>query len=428
MKRPFSRLPAPATQLLALSLTLALAAGTDSASAAPKPGTAPSAENAPAPPPPPPAPGKKSFLKRINPFAKEAPPAPAPPPAPKAAAKGKGAAKNAARSAPAAAVPGSSPKPGNAPAAKRTSAPPPLAAAPTVEKPGLMSRLTPGFLKRGQETPPRSAGPAAPPTPPTRALAQAKTREPGPLPPVAPAPAPAPESPAKQGFFARLKNHLTEPVDDGNAAGPVELKPEKPADWKDRWVVKDDRAAFYEFGPSQPNGPDDRLRRGEVVKLIEGGKGWARVEREGGRTGFLGADQLRQAGENDFAETARSAPAAQFAGLTEPDAWRPLPPPPDLPDSPMADGMDGALLLLPALEGPGPKRAPGAEPPVLQPGDTVPPLAPDAAPAPTPTPTPEPEPAPSPEAPAPPPAAGPPAPEEPAPAPAPAEAEAPKQP
>ncbi len=309
----------------------------------------------------PPAP-KRPFLQKLNPFRKkDPPPAPAPAPAP---------VKNSKKSTP---VPVPMPPAGPA------SAP----------------------------------APVTDPKPPVKSLATAKTLQPAPV----TAPVPAPEETKKPGFFSRLKSKLDR---DPDAIDQAE-KPERPLDWKERWVVTEDSTAFFEFGPSQSTGPDLRLPRGHVVKLTQSSRGWAKVELEGGRQGYIGTDQMRQAAETDFTNPvlpASSQLAAVGAGSGL-QGWSPAPPPPDLPDLPMAAGMEDSLLLLPPLEFEGTElkkssmRLPSAEPPTLQPGDALPvpsPAAPSTEkekdktpeiPTPVPAPPVEPNPAPVPAEPAP---------------------------
>lgn len=241
---------------------------------------------------------------------------------------------------------------------------------------------------------------AAAPAVPQKSLSDAKTRKPAPLPPVA-----APEDPKKPGFFSRIKNRITgrgsrDASSAGNLAvdghsGPpgrgadAKLPPEKPprpADWQERWVISEDQVKFFAFGPSQASGPDLRLGKGDVVKVVQTEKSWTRVELDGGRTGYIGTDQLRQAAETDFAKP-RSAPATQLASSTNPQYWAPAAPMPDLPDLPMAPGTENALFLLPPLAGrsiynpttdgpPALSEPPDLEQKTLNPGDTVDPAGP----------------------------------------------------
>src|SRR5690606_3214886 len=139
--------------------------------------------------------------------------------------------------------------------------------------------------------------------------------------------------------------------------------------------IQEDQAALYDFGPSQAGGPSLRLPYGTVVKVVRKERGWTRVELENGMSGYVGNDQLRPAELADFAPPGRSA--SQLASLgsgSTPAPWAPAPPPPDLPNMPHNPDLDGALLLLPPLEAPGSPGRAGAEPPVLQPGDALPPL------------------------------------------------------
>ena len=219
--------------------------------------------------------------------------------------------------------------------------------------------------------------PAIEPKPPVKSIANAKTL------PATPSAALV-EEPKKAGFFSRLKSKLNEDPE----VPEIAEKPARPADWKERWVVTDDSTAFFEFGPSQANGPDLRLPRGQVVKLAQASRGWAKVELEGGRQGYIGTDQMRQAGESDFSSPILPA-GAQLAAVgtgSSLQGWSPIAPPPDLPDLPMAAGMENSLLLLPPLEYEGTelKKSSMKLPPLdssgltLQPGDVLSPEKPAA--------------------------------------------------
>ena len=167
------------------------------------------------------------------------------------------------------------------------------------------------------------------PKPPVTSIANAKTLPPTPRSALV-------EEPKKAGFFSRLKAKL----DQDPEAVVLAEKPARPADWKEHWVVTDDSTAFFEFGPSQANGPDLRLPRGQVVKLAQASRGWAKVELEGGRQGYIGTDQMRQATETDFASPMLPA-HTQLAAIgarsgSSLQGWSPIAPPPDLPDLPMA--------------------------------------------------------------------------------------------
>ena len=128
-------------------------------------------------------------------------------------------------------------------------------------------------------------------------------------------------------------------------------KPERPDDWEDRFVVKEEAVPFYEFGPSQAGGPDMDLVSGMVVKEVKRERGgWAQVQLEGGRTGYIDASALRPAEKNDFLEP--PPPVTQLAAASAGTPWLPAAPPPDLPDEAPLMDLDGALDLLPPLEQP----------------------------------------------------------------------------
>ena len=280
-----------------------------------------------------------------------------------------------------------------APANKTATPVPALAVETPAPKPSFFKKLNP-FQKREAlptAAPPKNSkksaarAPAAPalmiePKPPVKSIANAKTLPPTP-------PAALVEEPRKAGFFSRLKAKL----DQDPEAVVMAEKPDRPADWNEHWVVTDDSTAFFEFGPSQANGPDLRLPRGQVVKLAQASRGWAKVELEGGRQGYIGTDQMRQATETDFASPMLPA-HTQLAAIggrsgASLQGWSPIAPPPDLPDLPMAAGMEDSLLLLPPLEFEGTelkKSSMKLRPlddagPILKPGDTLPLQTLDAA-------------------------------------------------
>ena len=129
-------------------------------------------------------------------------------------------------------------------------------------------------------------------------------------------------------------------------------KPERPDDWQERFVVQEKSVPFYEFGPSQAGGPDMDLVSGMVVKELRRERGgWAQVQLEGGRTGYIDAAALRPAEKTDFLEPL--PPVTQLAAAGPAGTpWLPAAPPPDLPDEAPLMDLDGALDLLPPLEQP----------------------------------------------------------------------------
>jgi len=258
--------------------------------------------------------------------------------------------------------------------------------APPAPKPSLLQKLNP-FRKKDPPPPPAPA-----PAPPKNSKKSAPSKAVPAVPPPAPAkpavppkpqaapPPSAPAEPKKPGFFSRLKAKLDRDPD----ALPAAEKPERPSDWKERWVVTEDSTAFYEFGPSQASGPDLRLPKGQILRLGKASRGWAHVELDGGRSGYIGTDQMRQAKEDDFAPP-QIAVLPQLAAGSLPAPWSPGAVPPDQPDLPSIPGAENSQLLLPPLEYEGTELKksslllPGA--PALKPGDTLPNPAPEAVPS-----------------------------------------------
>ena len=144
--------------------------------------------------------------------------------------------------------------------------------------------------------------------------------------------------PTPPGFFAKLRQRL----DRDPATPPPAEKPPRPANWPDLWVVTDDDAPFYEFGPSQSTGPDRRLPRGLIVKRTQANRGWSRIQILDGPQGYLGSDQLRPASPADFSDPLPPPIPAQSSL-----PGTPFPPPQDLPDLPSAPGPSDSFLLPP---------------------------------------------------------------------------------
>ncbi len=340
---------------LSLALCLGFFCAIASTLTAAPPKSAPSAPAAPAATPPAPSP---SWISRISPWkrpkATPPPAAPIPAPAPKPAKPAKVSKAS---------------KPATSPAVPPV--PEPIAAPPA--SPSWIARLTP--WKRDNSTPPPA--PAAAPAPATPPAPQ-KLSKSSPKPIAPPAPEPAATPPASPSWIARLtpwKRPATtppapsEPTADSPKpsliSGPLAAirklrshpaeslpppeKIERPKDWQSRFTVADPKTALYEFGPSQPGGPDDSLPRGTVVTEISRKRGWSLVEANG-RSGYIDSQSLRQAEHADFSDPPPPpAPKPMMATSGTGVPWRPAAPPPDLPDeAPMMD-LDGALDLLPPL-------------------------------------------------------------------------------
>ena len=322
-------------------------------SKAAKPATKPSSIPVAPPTPEPIAtpPASPSWIARLTPWKRDktapapaAPPAIPTPPVPQKLSK-------------------SSPKP-TAPAP-----PEPIATLPA--SPSWIARLTP--WKRDKATPAPVAPPAIPTPPATQKLSKSSPK------PTAPAqPEPIATPPASPSWIARLTpwkrdkttpSAPTEPSTDSPKpsllSGPLAAirklrsdpsesltppeKIERPKDWQDRFIVADPKTALYEFGPSQPGGPDDSLPRGTVVVERSRKRGWSLIEANG-RSGYVDSQSLRQAERADFSDPPPPpAPKPMMATSGSGVPWRPAAPPPDLPDeAPMMD-LDGALDLLPPL-------------------------------------------------------------------------------
>jgi hypothetical protein len=157
----------------------------------------------------------------------------------------------------------------------------------------------------------------------------------------------------KRGLFGFLRRAPAKSwaEETTSSAVPETAKLERPADWQDKHVVKEDHLALYQYGPAQANGPDARLGSGTVVSVKKLHRGWALVEVSGGNAGYLDAAALRPAEKHDFKDPVIPA----FASVSKAEYWAPAAPPPDLPDQPGPSTADPALLLLPPLEPPSAK-------------------------------------------------------------------------
>ena len=322
--------PSPALLRHAAAVLTAALVLTGTASAAPKkPEPAPAAQPAPAP-------EKKGMFtkaKEMLGLKKKEQPAPKAKPV----AESKPAAKPATKPA---AVAKAKPVPPATPAKAAKKEAPPAVAEVKPEKKGWIRGL---FSKSKSDTP---AEPK---------LAKAKTAKPAPVKDLKPAKsdgklAKAGDAPQEKGGIRGFFRRLREPIEDESTASVAAEadKIERPADWEDHKIVAADGLALYTFGPSQFNGPDQRLNTGAVVKVKKISRGYALVEANGGTVGYVDASMLRSAAKTDFREPPPAMASATAS--VHPDFWAPLAPPPDLPDQPSAMDAEAALLLLPPLE------------------------------------------------------------------------------
>lgn len=58
-------------------------------------------------------------------------------------------------------------------------------------------------------------------------------------------------------------------------------------------IVTGQGVKFYEIGPSQPLGPDERLAQGTLVTIRSNDRSWAYVTLKDQRSGYIGLDQVR---------------------------------------------------------------------------------------------------------------------------------------
>lgn len=211
-------------------------------------------------------------------------------------------------------------------------------------------------------------------------------------PPEAPKPASKPAvketppepQPAKKsgGFLGLFGGGDDEPEDAADV--PDSEKPMRPKDWDTLSILQGDEVKFFEGGPLQTGGPDDRLKRGTMVTVVQAGKGWTKVKLESGQQGYVGTSELRRARESDFRVPPPPAPIVPQLDPAQLAAMSPLP---DLPDSAgPTTGPDASLLMpsepLEPIVPPGPAKTDNPTSPL----DEIPLPSPDAPATPAPTP------------------------------------------
>lgn len=159
---------------------------------------------------------------------------------------------------------------------------------------------------------------------------------------------PAPQE-KKPGFLSRIFGGKSESKDTESAI-PSENLPVRPADWEGKYVVKEDNVAGYAYGPSQARDADEYLKQGTIVSLRKGGKAWADITVEGGRTLTVGADQIRKAEITDFAAPVVAVAMTGSPAASSPEVYYEPAPPPNLPEtSDSPSNLDLPELLLPPL-------------------------------------------------------------------------------
>jgi hypothetical protein len=166
-----------------------------------------------------------------------------------------------------------------------------------------------------------------------------------------PGPADATEidsAPKKRSVFSRMiggllpgKPELTVEPDPQPGRVKVHPVPATPATvpptaaGPDQFVITKDESPFYSFGPNQATPPDEYLRTGTLVTLVNKTWGWALVKLDDGRVGTIARDAVRQATIFDLPRPA--APNPLFARSSSQRSTTPaeyLLPPAPLPELP----------------------------------------------------------------------------------------------
>jgi hypothetical protein len=75
-----------------------------------------------------------------------------------------------------------------------------------------------------------------------------------------------------------------------SAATPATAGSNVPAN--DRYKVKADTADFYAYGPQQPSGPDETLKKDARLTLVGRAFGYSRVTLADGKTGYIGTEDI----------------------------------------------------------------------------------------------------------------------------------------
>jgi hypothetical protein len=159
----------------------------------------------------------------------------------------------------------------------------------------------------------------------------------------------APETEPKTGFFARIfgSSNKEDSKKDANDDFPSS-KPERPSDWESKYIITDDHVEAYRYGPSQARDADEILSKGTVVKLKTEGKSWVEIALADGKIYTVGADQVRKARKDDFADPAPIV--AIGAGAPLPLGYYEPAPPPNLPEMTTGEkNLEFPELLLPPL-------------------------------------------------------------------------------
>lgn len=165
---------------------------------------------------------------------------------------------------------------------------------------------------------------------------------------------PEADGPAKKpGFFARIFGGSSDSKPEQSALDDLNPhdRPQRPANWKEKYIVIEDDVAAYAYGPSQAHDPEDHLPKGMVVSVKRSGKFWTEITTPTGRNFTIGSDQIRKARETDFAPPpviASSLPAGEIIPMQDFDPS----PPPNLPETTPQRNLDLPDLILPPLPPP----------------------------------------------------------------------------
>jgi hypothetical protein len=81
---------------------------------------------------------------------------------------------------------------------------------------------------------------------------------------------------------------------------PATAKAKAPA--TDRYKVTADTTPFYTYGPQEPNGPDDILKKDTKLTLLQRSYGYSRVTTPDGKSGYVGTEDIGPLSAEDLAD------------------------------------------------------------------------------------------------------------------------------
>jgi hypothetical protein len=87
-----------------------------------------------------------------------------------------------------------------------------------------------------------------------------------------------------------------------SAAGATKAAAHPGAPATDRYKVKAATTAFYTYGPQQPSGPDETLKKDSRVTMVSRSFGYSRVTTSDGKTGYVGTEDIEPLSAEEIAD------------------------------------------------------------------------------------------------------------------------------